>query len=139
MPGWLLEDEDVVRAINGMGRFTKVSLTKAGRLSRQQKGSLRTAEEFDVLLDYIAFMLKDTGKSILAGTVKASPYRIGGREACQYCLYRAFCGFDVRAGFSYSILKKLETAEILDHMEIRGKEAVSWQKDEFGQNGKKKP
>ena len=139
MPGWLLEDEDVVRAINGTGRFTKVSLTKAGRLSRQQKGSLRTAEEFDVLLDYIAFMLKDTGKSILAGTVKASPYRIGGREACQYCLYRAFCGFDVRAGFSYSVLKKLETAEILDHMEIRGKEAVSWQKDEFGQNGKKKP
>lgn len=125
MPGWVLADADVIRALDSTFSFTKVALTKKGEIDKRRIDYVKTQEEFSVLLDYIAYILRDTGKQILSGEVRALPYRLKDRTACSYCPYIAVCGFDpLVPGFSYRRLQSREDAELMDSMELKGQEDV---------------
>ena len=127
MPGWVLADADVIRALDATCSFTKVALTQKGEIDKRRLDSVKTAEEFAILLDYIAYILTDTGRQILAGEVRALPYRLKDKTACQYCPYIAVCGFDTLVpGFNYRRLQNHEDAELMDSMELKGKEAAAW-------------
>ena len=127
MPGWVLADADVIRALDKTFSFTKVALTKAGEIDKRRLDYVKTEEEFAILLDYIAYILTDTGRQILAGEVRALPYRLKDRTACSYCPYIAVCGFDpLVPGFAYRRLQSHEDAELMDSMELKGKEAAAW-------------
>ena len=123
MPGWVLADADVIRALDSTFSFTKVALTKKGEIDKRKLDYVKTEEEFAILLDYIAYILKDTGRQILSGEVRALPYRLKDRTACRFCSYIAVCGFDpLVPGFSYRRLQSHEDAELMDSMELKGQE-----------------
>lgn len=120
MPGWVLADADVIRAIDSTFSFTKVALTKAGEIDKRRLDYVKTPEEFAILLDYIAYILTDTGKRILSGEVRALPYRLQNKTACSYCPYIAVCGFDpLVPGFSYRLLQSYEDKELIDNMKFK--------------------
>ncbi len=121
MPGWVLADEEVIRAIDSSQEFIQVRLTKSG-IHASDMSKVKKAEDFAVLLDYVDYMLKDTGKRILSGDIAARPYRWKDRVPCSFCPYRAVCGFDLQIeGFQYRNLKDLSADELLDTMEWKTK------------------
>lgn len=126
MPGWVLADPEVIRAIDSSLSFIKVALKQNGEIYAKSRGSVKTEEEFGILLDYISYVLADTGQTILGGEIAAAPYQLKENTACRFCSYRAVCGFDLQIpGFAYRRLEEHEEAELMDTMEIKGKEAAS--------------
>lgn len=118
MPGWILADPEVVRAIDATGRFLKVRVTKDGAINGNDRPKVKTEEEFAILMDYVDRVLEKTGEAILSGDIAASPYESGGRTPCTYCLYQSLCGFDpTLAWCKYRRLAKLDDAEAMDTME----------------------
>ena len=86
---------------------------------------MKTPQDFAVLLDYISWILADTGKKILDGEIAAQPYRIGEEKACTYCAFQVLCGFDLMVpGYGYRSLVNHEDAELMDTMELKGKGAI---------------
>lgn len=118
MPGWVLADPSVIRAIDGTGRFLNVRLDKRGDIYKSDRPKVKTLEEFSVLLSYVDLMLEKTGKEIIKGTVAPSPYLLGDKTPCTYCLYGSLCGFDPQlSGCTYRRLNYLGDADIMDTME----------------------
>jgi len=134
MPGWVLADPEVVRAIDSTQQFIKVKLNKDGSIGKNQRASVRSPEEFDILLAYIGYLLEDTGRKILSGDISARPYRLqDGKTPCGYCSYRVLCGFDPSVeGYAWQEMPKLEEAEILDSMEWTVNEKTKSGKGEKG-------
>ena len=117
MPGWVLADEDVVRAIDATGRFLPIRITAKGEFYASDRPKVKTAEEFDILLKYVDIMLEKTGEEILAGDIAPHPYQMGKRTACDYCPYRAICGFDPTLdGCTYRRLAKRKDEELMDEI-----------------------
>ena len=99
MPGWVLADMDVIRQIDAGLSHIKPRVKKDGELDANTKKNhyVRTREEFELLLSYVDHILKDTGRDILSGDIRVSPYRQRDkkdRNACAYCVYGDICGFD---------------------------------------------
>lgn len=118
MPGWILADPDVVNAIDRTQQFIRIKLNKDGSIGKTYRASVRSLEEFDVLLAYIDYMLEDTGKSILSGNIEAKPYRLyNGKMPCDYCAYQSICGFDLSIeGCKWQNFPKLDDDEIMASM-----------------------
>lgn len=118
MPGWVLADPEVIRAIDGTGRFLRVRLGKNGDIYKSDRPKVKTQEEFSVLLSYVGIMLEKIGEQILAGAVAPQPYLLGDKTPCTYCPYGSLCGFDPQlSGCSYRRLNPLGDEDIIDTME----------------------
>ena len=115
MPGWVLADLDVAKAIDASFGFIKPGLSKVKDEKKKdvigpdgepvmdfdansrKYGYIRKPEEFELMLAYVDYILRDTGRAILGGDISASPYRLKAKKeqtACTYCEYRDVCGFD---------------------------------------------
>ncbi|WP_278832084.1 PD-(D/E)XK nuclease family protein, partial [Mitsuokella multacida] len=115
MPGWVLADLDVAKAIDASFSFIKPGLSKVKDEKKKdvigpdgkpvmdfdsnsrKRGYIRKPEEFELMLAYVDYILRDTGRAILGGDISASPYRLKAKKeqtACTYCEYHDVCGFD---------------------------------------------
>lgn len=122
MPGWVLADPEVIRAIDSSQEFIKVRLGKTG-INGADMSKVKTAEEFSVLLDYIDNLLASTGEEILSGDIRPYPYRLGDEVPCSLCPYRAVCGFDLQLeGFGYRELEVRSDDELIAAMKTGQKE-----------------
>ncbi|MCQ2400422.1 MAG: PD-(D/E)XK nuclease family protein [Lachnospiraceae bacterium] len=75
-------------------------------------------EGFEELLRRNRERMKSDTEKILDGHVEAEPYIQGTKTACDYCRYRAVCGFDrTIKGFSYRRLEKISAKEALGSIE----------------------
>ena len=117
MPGWVLADMDVIRSIDAETSYIKPKMTNKGELNQKTAKFVRTAQEFELLLGYVDYILRDTGKAILAGDIGIRPYRNGERTACKYCDYRVLCGFDPDVeGFAYRDVHDFDEKEMEHRM-----------------------
>ena len=58
------------------------------------------------------------GNAIYEGTVEVSPFVEGQTSSCDYCPYKAICGFDRKIeGYQERKPRKLDKREILERME----------------------
>ena len=130
MPGWVCADQEVIESIDkGLGHLM-LKRKKDGSFDEATKKGhyVRTQEEFALLLSYVDYILRDTGRKILAGEIKASPYRIikNNQEykACSYCAYRDLCGFDAELpGYEYHDVVQADDEELERRMaECTGRE-----------------
>lgn len=99
MPGWVLADAEVVDSIDNGQTHIRAQKKKDGTFDSNTMKShyVRTQEEFQLLLSYVDYILRDTGREILDGVIRANPYRLRDQKdtnACTYCAYKALCGFD---------------------------------------------
>ena len=85
-----------------------------------------SASRFEKLRLYVREKAVQAGAGILSGRTDASPLREGDSAVCEYCSYRAVCGFDRRCGgYQYQNMEKLDPAEVWKQMDSEkdGREA----------------
>ena len=118
MPGWVLADKEVYEALDASGKFFPITYTPKGSLSAKARKHLKSKEEFDLLLDYVGYLIRDTSRRILQGDMRARPYRASDWNACNICPYHDLCGFDPTMGDEYEVVdKKMKDEEILQAMQ----------------------
>ena len=94
-----------------------VELKKSGELS--SRSSVVSTEEFTILSEYVNHNIVQKGTEIYRGNVEVAPFVEGQSSSCDYCPYRAICGFDVKiAGFESRKGKKIDKKEIFERMEM---------------------
>ncbi|MBR2180107.1 MAG: PD-(D/E)XK nuclease family protein [Selenomonadaceae bacterium] len=96
LPGWVLADPQVIRNIDKSLNFIKVSLNSSGEISGTsvRYGHVKTAKEFELLLNHVEKTLQAAGNRITGGDIAVKPYKNKKQTACDWCPYSAVCGFD---------------------------------------------
>ena len=90
-------------------------MTKAGALSAYS--TVANKENFRTMADFTNHKVRELGGRILAGETRADPYSNGEKKPCNYCPYKALCGFDEKIpGYQYRRIKKEENDDILKKM-----------------------
>lgn len=109
--------------LQGASVVIPVGRNKNGSLSKSSK--VLGEEDFTLISEYADKKVKEIGNEILQGETGIRPYKMGEHTGCDYCPYKAVCGFDDRiSGYDYRKLKKFDdTEKVLECM--RG-EAESW-------------
>ena len=78
---------------------------------------MATTEEFDILSEYVNHNIVKKGNEIYSGNVKVSPYVEGDSSSCDYCPYKAVCGFDVKIkGYEDRNGTVIDKKEIFEYM-----------------------
>ncbi len=92
-----------------------VEIKKSGELSA--RSSVATSEEFAILAEHVNHSIVRMGNDIYKGNVKVAPYVEGQTSSCDYCPYKAICGFDVKIqGFEERKSAKIDKKDIFDKM-----------------------
>ena len=93
-----------------------VELKKSGELS--SRSSVASAEEFEILSEYVNHRIIESGNDIYQGNVQISPFVEGQTSSCDYCPYKSVCGFDKKVpGFEERVPKKVDKKELFERME----------------------
>ena len=93
-------------------------------------------DRFELLRSYVHERLKGIGQEILKGDVAVNPYKKGQRTACDYCRFKAVCGFDLKtSGYRFRKLKQLDEEAIWNGME----ETVETEEEENAYGGQLDP
>lgn len=93
---------------------------KAG-IIQETRSHVAGKERFAALRTYTRKRLKEAGQEILKGKNSVRPYKQGGKTACDYCMYHAVCGFDLKTkGYGYQQLYSMKAEEVWK--EIMGRE-----------------
>lgn len=120
LDGLVNADEEVIRHLernlSGSSNLIPVGRNKDGSLSKNSKVLL--PEEFDLFLRYTRKKEADLKAQMIQGETAAAPYELGNSTGCDYCAYRAVCGFDTRLnGYEYRELEKYSREEALTQMQ----------------------
>lgn len=118
--GLVNQEEAIYRAMDDefeqKSDVIPVELKKSGELSA--RSSVASAEEFEILSEYVNHNIVKTGNDIYKGNVQVSPFVEGQISSCDYCPYKAVCGFDVKTpGFEERKPRKIEKKDIFERME----------------------
>lgn len=103
------------RGVEGMSALLPFGRNKDGSLNKFSK--VLSPEEFALFLEYTKKKERELKERMAAGEAAASPYELGGNTACDYCAYRAVCGFDARiSGCEYRGLEKYTREEVMERI-----------------------
>ena len=120
--GLVNQSQEIYRAMDeefsGTSKVIPVGEKTDGSLKATSKVASTT--DFLTMGNYVQSKIAESGKQIFAGDVGIHPYKLDDRTGCDYCPYKAVCGFDTRLpGYQY---KRLETfddsATIWDKMKV---------------------
>lgn len=107
-----------------------VELKKSGELS--SRSSVATTEEFAILSEYVNHNIVEKGNEIYSGNVAVSPFVEGQSSSCDYCPYKAICGFDVKIkGYESRKGKKIDKKEVFARMETENAISRQRQREEM--------
>jgi ATP-dependent helicase/nuclease subunit B len=117
--GLVNAEEAVYRAMDDV--FEKksdvipVELKKNGEHSAYS--SVASTEEFEILSEYVNHRIVETGNHIYEGNVEVSPFVDGKTSSCDYCPYKAVCGFELKVkGFKERKQRKIDKKDLFDRM-----------------------
>lgn len=92
----------------------------------ERKSSVAGEVRFAALGAFVNRKLKTMGREILDGKISVSPYKDGGRTACDFCPYHSVCGFDLRTdGYGFRRFDSVTPEEIWAEIENAGREESS--------------
>ncbi len=114
MNGLVNAGEEVIRLMDNSfdkkSQVLPISYNKDGSLSRTS--SAMSKEQIDEAISYARESMGKMGKEMLAGNIAAEPYEKGNRTACDFCDYKAVCGFDeTQSGYQYRRLRDFDKDE----------------------------
>lgn len=100
MKGLILADVKIIKLHDktlqsGTSKIVPASLTTSGEVNKRFTSGVGK-EEFNVLQEYIYKTIKDISKEILKGKIDIKPYNKKGKTPCEYCSYKAICGFNTK-------------------------------------------
>ena len=123
MKGLILADVKVIKLHDknlesGTSKLIPATITKAGEISEAKTNGVNK-DEFEVLQKYIYKTIKQISKEILSGNIELKPYNKKGKKPCEYCSYKAICGFNPRmCGNNYNYIDKKTKDDII--LKMRG-------------------
>ena len=117
--GLVNREERIYRALDDdfeqCSNVIPVELKKDGELSA--RSSVAATEEFEVISEYVNNHIVHAGNDIYNGNVEVAPFVDGQTSSCDYCPYKAICGFDEKiAGFEERTGGKPDRDEIFEKM-----------------------
>lgn len=117
--GMVNSEEAVYRAMDDdfetKSDVIPVELKKSGELGA--RSSVASTEEFDILREYVNHSIIRTGNAIYDGNVSIAPFTDGTMSGCDYCPYKAVCGFDVKIeGYEERRGQKIDKNVLFDKM-----------------------
>lgn len=121
MKGLILADIKVIKMHDknletGTSKLIPATITKTGDISEGKTNGVNK-EEFKILQDYIYKTIKQISKEILSGNIALKPFNKKGKTPCEYCSYKAICGFNPRlCGNNYNYVEKKSKDDIIRKM-----------------------
>ena len=100
MKGLIIADVKIIKMNDntlksGSSKLVPAALTASGNINEKWTNGVKS-EEFKILQEYIYKTIKDISKEILSGNIDLKPYYKKGKTPCEYCEYKAICGFNPR-------------------------------------------
>ncbi|WP_410497062.1 exodeoxyribonuclease V subunit gamma [Cellulosilyticum sp. ST5] len=121
LSGLALDEPEIIAALDksGTGSTIPVSLNKDGSIKKGS--SVATPEQFKLLENHIIDTIRGLGQELLEGKVSAKPYRLKGKNPCEYCIYHTICQFsEEQVDNCYDTLEQLSKEEIWEKLEKEG-------------------
>jgi ATP-dependent helicase/nuclease subunit B len=92
-----------------------VSYNKDG--SVRSSGNVLSREQLEIVSEYVDKLIDTSVQEVLDGKMDAQPVLNNGRTACEYCSFKAVCGFDEKLpDCKYRNLKKLSDEQIFEEL-----------------------
>ncbi len=119
MQGLILADVSVVKMMDttlekGSSNIIPAYIGKDGDLS-QTKTSGVTRKQFNYLQKYMNKIIKQISEEIMSGNIDINPYYKKKKTPCEYCKYKAICGFDTgNANNKYNYIGEMEKNAVLE-------------------------
>lgn len=121
MNGLLLDDPLIIEAmeVDAGGLFIPASLTQKGEFSRGS--SVASLEKFGRLKQKVEKLLTNMADTLRQGDIAAVPAVLSEKAVCEYCPYKAVCGFEEGLPMRYIAKKDAETvwAELAEEVDSR--------------------
>lgn len=119
MQGLILADVKVVKMMDktlesGASSIVPAYIGKDGDLSSTKTSGVSRAQ-FEYLQKYMTKIIKQISQEIMSGNIDIKPYYKKKKKPCDYCKYKAICGFDTSScnnGFNY--INEIEKNAILE-------------------------
>lgn len=121
MKGLILADVKIIKMHDntlktGTSRIIPAAITTSGEVYESRTNGV-SKDEFKILQDYIYKTLKQISKEILNGKIDIKPYYKKGKTPCEYCSYKAVCGFNTRmCGNTYNYIENKTKDDIIRKM-----------------------
>lgn len=120
MNGLILGDVEVVKMMDntlttGNSNIIPAYIDKDGNVSKN-KPSILEKEDFLALQNKVEKVIKQISEEIMSGEIAQKPvyFHKNKRTACEFCTYKAICGFDSKmCGNSYNYIPNLPKNEVL--------------------------
>ena len=121
MKGLIVADVKIIKMndnslTTGSSKLVPAAITKSGTVNEKWTNGVKS-EEFKILQDYIYKTIKEISKEILSGKIDLKPYNKKGKTPCEYCEYKAICGFNVKnKNNEYNYIDKKSKDDIIATM-----------------------
>ena len=122
MKGLLVADVKLIKMMDktletGSSDIVPAYIKSDGKIA-ESKSSVLPRDEFKMLQKYIVKTIKNISKEILSGNINIKPYYKNKETPCEYCSYKAICGFDNNKFLNqYNYIPNLTKEEILQKIE----------------------
>ena len=119
MQGLILADINVVKMMDtklesGQSNIVPAYIGANGDLS-DKKTSGVSRKQFNYLQKYMNVIIKQIAEEILSGNINIYPYYKKKKTPCEYCEYRAICGFNTgMPNNKYNYISEMGKEEVLE-------------------------
>ena len=121
MKGLILADVKIIKMNDntlksGSSKLVPAGITTSGEVNQKWTNGVNK-EEFKILQDYIDYIIKEISTEILSGKIDLKPYNKKGKTPCEYCAYKAICGFNTKnKNNCYNYINKKSKDDIIKKM-----------------------
>ena len=121
MKGLILADVKIIKMndntlTSGSSKLVPAAITTSGSVNEKWTNGVNR-EEFKILQDYIDFIIKQIAREILSGKIDLKPYNKNGKTPCEYCEYKAICGFNNKQNHNtYHYIDKKSKDDMIQKM-----------------------
>ncbi len=121
MKGLILADVKIIKMndntlTSGSSKLVPAAITISGSVNEKWTNGVNR-EEFKILQDYIDFIIKQIAREILSGKIDLKPYNKNGKTPCEYCEYKAICGFNTKQNHNtYHYIDKKSKDDMIQKM-----------------------
>ena len=129
MKGLIVADVKIIKMNDnslqsGSSKIVPAAITASGGVNEKWTNGVKQ-EGFKILQDYIYKTIRDISKEILKGKIDLKPYYKKGKTPCEYCNYKAICGFNPRLkDNNYNYIDQKSKDDILIKMKKNSQDNV---------------